>query len=292
MIFKKKAGVSLQVFEKIFTEGEKIAGSKPNNKEKAFVSKLLSMITFPYKDTKKQEYERRDGAVKVTMSLPSKWGTIPFGIYPRLIRIFIENEVRRTKSPIIYIGNTLNQFFKLINVQIGGKSVKFFKKQFIAYCNTAISFDTSNGKVNLAVKNFIPVSGMVTFWDDTDPNNESMFDGYIEITNEYYKFIMKNSMPIDLRIVTQLKEHTLALDIFLWLNGRFYNLEDPVNISKKDLKDQFGCDYSRTVDFWRNFKIAAELTKAAFQKANMKITDTGLTLYPSETSVEKKALTL
>lgn len=289
MKLSKKSGISVDVFNKIFSEGEQISENKPHRDDKAYISRLLSMISFPYKDTKKQEYERRDGDINVTMSLPSKWGTIPYGIYPRLLRIFIENEVRRTKSPIIYIGKTINKFFDLIGVSIGGKSVKVFKKQFIAYCNTAISFDTNNEKISLAIKNFIPVSGVVTFWDEKNPDLNSMFDGYIEITSEYYKFIMRYAMPIDLRIVKALKGYEMALDIFLWLNGRYFNLSgEAILIKKEDLKNQFGANFSRIRDFWKHFCDNAELCRSAFQGANFELKPDGILLYPSEPSIPKK----
>jgi len=59
--------------------------------------------------------------------------------------------------------------------------------------------------------------------------------------------VIRNIVPLDLRVYKLLKASPMAIDIYSWLSYRYsYLRRHSPPISWKSLEMQFGADYSRT----------------------------------------------
>lgn len=276
---------------KPFNAGLQIMNTDPKFNEIGYLARFLSMISLPYKDPHTTEYERINGQLNVLITTPEKFGGVPYGKYPRILKIFIENEAFLKKNREIKLGNSLREFCNRLGIEIGGKQVQLLKKAFISFSNTtfriSFPFFENPRKQGDYKTGFLPIEESLTFWDKKNPEQISLFDGYIILSDQYFQQIIEHPMPIDLRAIRSLQDSSLALDIYIWLTGRFFSLKKESLISWDNLANQFGSDYKELRKFKDNY--IKELKKVLFvyPEARVKGNKEGLLLTPSKTSIRK-----
>lgn len=123
------------------------------------------------------------------------------------------------------------------------------------------------------------------------PNDMKM---NITLSEPFFDLIKRHAVPFDLRILTTLRQSTLAMDIYLWLTYKFQKLKKPTTIPWKSLKHQFGRNYAndrsgRSV-FKKRFKEALRLIHTTYADAKIDLTEAGIILSPSCSSVKKRTM--
>jgi hypothetical protein len=151
----------------------------------------------------------------------------PYGNIPRLLLLYVCTQAVQTKERRISLGTSLSDFMRAINLEVtGGRwgTINRFKDQMWRLFNAAISFDYEADNVK-AVRKANIANTIQLWWHPKYPNQGSLFENYIDLTEEFYTEIMTYPVPVDIGIISVIKQSPLALDLYTWLTHRVTYVE-------------------------------------------------------------------
>ena len=61
------------------------------------------------------------------------------------------------------------------------------------------------------------------WWNPRRPDQPSLWNSKIELSEKFFKEIIRHPMPIDMNTLTALKRCSLGLDLYMWLVYRTFN---------------------------------------------------------------------
>jgi hypothetical protein len=251
----------------------------------AFISRVLVQAFLPHSDTKELTWQRRNG--NFTLTLKSGMGHekgktvfygLPYGTVPRLLLAWLNSEAvknaqdKENQNPrIINLGRSLSDFLEKIGVaQTGGKrgGITSFKKQAERLFRAEISVSCT-GENYLAEHDMKVSDGRFFFWNEKDSKQPSLWESYIELSDRFYNLVTKTPVPLDWRILKEIKQSPMALDLYMWLTHRMSYLNEPVVIKWETLQQQFGADIGRIDNFRAKVRHHLKKIKAFWQDLNI-----------------------
>lgn len=255
----------------------------------AFVSKLASQVSFPYRKPEDKEIVRTNGGLTVTFAATGRDRTLPYGRYPRLIEMWMATMVKTdadcwdSETRTISMGNTFRRFMKLIGADVGGKTLKNIKVQVenLCACNYSIENKDATGTTGV---NFVVAEKYHISWLDGGSPNGDGSDNWIMLSKGYTEKLMESPVPVSLEKVASLTK-PMSLDIYTWLSRRFSYLHSPTLVTWEQLWSQFGGGSATMRRFRQTFKNALKDVEAVYPEAKVTVGSTGITLHPSSTSV-------
>jgi hypothetical protein len=264
--------------------------------DRTYTPRALLLCSLPYRKPKTENWIRTAGRYTLKI-LPDADHAIPYGSYPRLFNYWLTNEVKRTKQKTLTIGGSYETFLYAIGIKDGGKQRRNFMKQAHNFLTATITFTerTSNGQIVDWMRAAISKRYRL-FWDVTEPREDTLFKTEISLTEEYYEEVMNHAVPLNLKMIDALKRSPLALDLYGWMNYKFYAMAHQriphQTITWSLLNSQFGGQFARLRDFKVNSELCLRTIQYLWPQAKFKITSNSLTLLPSSTSVAPKFLRL
>jgi len=260
-----------------------------------FMARALVQATMPHKAITASEFERTNGAFTMTMVAPSKVG-LPYGSIPRLIIGFLTTEAVRTRDRHIVLGSSLSRFMAELGLApTGGRwgSIPRLKDQMtrLVSCSISCTYTAGNG---IGVRNVTIADEANLWWEPRQPDQDTLWESTVILSERFFKEITENPVPIDLRALTALKRSPMALDVYLWLTYRMSYVKGRTAIPWGALQLQFGADYPATAQGRRNFKKAFlhALAKVRLVYPSLRLDDTAaaLVLLPSAPHVMRRAV--
>lgn len=194
---KIKGKIKGKGIEKIIRAGMDIEEvSTQKAREMGFMVKALVTTTLPHSKPKEDMYIKTNGDYKLIVS-NGGFG-IPYGTYPRLFYAYITTQAVKTKSRHIDMGDSLNEFLKVIGkVSSGGKNgtIKAFKTQLkkILTASIQVVYDTER---QFNVKPMRVTEEANIYWDTKKGSADQLtiFDSTLTLrglksngTKSYYK---------------------------------------------------------------------------------------------------------
>jgi hypothetical protein len=213
-----------------------------------------------------------------------------YGNIPRLLLFYVCTQAIQTKQRKIALGTSLSEFMRAVDLEVtGGKqgTIARFKEQVWRLFNASISFNYESDNVKAVTKANI-ANTIQLWWNPEYPDQGSLFENYIILTEEFYNEIMTYPVPVDMGIVSAIKQSPLALDLYTWLTYRVVSLNKPTRISWASLSGQVGSDYSDLDNFVRNTKEALAKIYSCWPELQIDEVQGGVILKPSRTSVPLK----
>ena len=248
-----------------------------------YLHRGMTLCSMPYKDLKENTfYTRSNGTWEIQIFGSPKYG-LPYGNIPRLLYIYLGTEAVRTQSPQIHLGSSLNDFLEKLGLTRCGGSrgdITRLNNQIKRLFSSKIilTFTDKHGEhdkyLNIADE-------MLIFWDNKNPLQRSFWESYITLNSTHFNELIKSPVPIDLRIVKELKSSALELDIYFWLSHRMFYLHKPTLIPYEMLQMQFGSEYKRLRDFKKKFLISFKKVLIFWPDLNFSEEKKGLRLSPS-----------
>lgn len=242
--------------------------------ELGFMSRLLLMVNLPYRDPglEKRVWVRQNGKVSVIIAPAfDKHGVslgIPYGTYPRLILAYLVTQAVKTQSPMIYLGKGFRDFIDLIGLQKGGHQSQNVKKQLERVLSASFSwiYETENkhSRTNIQVSHEAQL-----WWQPKQTNVHPLWESYIELNHHFFQEIVRNAVPLDLRVLSVLKNSPLALDLYMFIVWRIYKLKKPLYISWESLQQQLGGQYNDIKEFARDCRSHIKRIKAIHPNLNI-----------------------
>lgn len=241
-----------------------------------------------------ENYKRESGDFFMEVKPDSKIG-LPYGTIPRLILIWIADEVRRKRQPELFLGDNLSKFMQQLGiVPTGGRwgTVTSLKNQMMRLFTSQIMFryhPTDGAKGRL-----FGVEEYDLWWEKpADPKQSNLWRSKVKLTGPLFKELLEHSHPVDMRVIKVLRRSPMELDVYCWLTYRMSNLEHPLFLSYKALQAQFGAGYTHARNFRLNldkalWTVSKQYPKARVEAGVVSKGREGWRLLPSPTHVPKR----
>ena len=250
-----------------------------------FYTQLLTMVTFPHRSPSKDNpiWVRKNNDYSLVIQqgfdrFEEKWLGFPSGSYPRLFLAYAIEQAVKTKSRKIYLGD-LTIFMKALDIEHrSGHTRKRIKDQLRRLFSANISFEHDgelNGKKFHRWRNLSIACGGFFFWEDHKGIEDfDLEKGYILLTQEFFDAMMAFPLPIDLRILKNVKNSPLALDLYMWVTSKVYQVnrgtKKSLFIPWEDLHLQMGAEYKSLKEFTRKCKKNLEEIQKDYRDLDIK----------------------
>ncbi|MFT8790814.1 replication protein RepA [Komagataeibacter saccharivorans] len=253
----------------------------------------LCLTSLPHKRLPDDQVWRRTGHDVTLLIEPGtllvngkeqKFG-VPYGARARMILIFLMSEAYRTGSREVRLGGSQRRWFERMGISFGGETAKAIRDQSkrINACSLKFFWESDSGADGFA-KGGIVSSGLM-FRDGLpkgDVKQGKLFDDVVVLDPVFFEALQKHHVKLREEAIRQLKDRSLALDIYVWLAYRMRKLSKPVKISWAALYDQFGGGVKLRKHFPTPFKNALKAAVAAYPEVKVELSDKeGIVLFPS-----------
>jgi hypothetical protein len=231
-----------------------------NRDEVGFASRVLVQCNLPHSDPGNdlRVWTRANGNSYLSIK-PGEYmknGKLvsmgyPYGNIPRLILFYLCTEAIQTKKRVISLGGNLSEFMRDIGLEVtGGEhgTIHRFKDQLWRLLSSSISFIYDSEEMK-ALEHANIASKVQLWWDTKNINQGSVSNSYIELSEGFVNEIWTYPVPIDMGIISVIKQSSLALDLYAWLTHRVTYLEKDTRISWISIAGQVGSEYKDIKDF-------------------------------------------
>ncbi len=248
----------------------------------AFLGQALVQTTLPHSDPGVPCFERTSGSVSLSIIANPRFG-LPFGTVPRLLLAWICTEAVKTRSPMLGLGNSQNEFLRKLGMRTDGRDCQRLRTQSLKLFSSMLSI-TYQSQGRFGLKNMPIADEAFVFWDPHRPDERTPWESSLRLSGEFFRNVTEAPVPIDMRVLHALSRSPLAMDIYSWLVYRIFLLRvsnrPSVVIPWQSLKRQFGADYGATsrglLDFRKQFLLRLKDALLFYPEADVSAQDTGL----------------
>jgi len=259
-----------------------------------FSTRVLVQASLPHKEPKDdpRAWIRQNGNYSLIIQ-PGVYNDgqsigFPYGNIPRLVLAYLTTSVVRTKSRDIDLGTSLSGFMKEIGLYSNGRDIKRMKEQLQKLFSASITFRYDDEDKRMVSGTHRPIAREFQFWwDDRSPEQQTLFPNFVRLDEEFHKEILEHPVPVDLRAIQALKQSSLALDIYTWLNHRMSYLNKKVRIPWVSIEQHIGSDYNDSREFRRWAKQALQKIHAIWPELSFEFDRGGLILKPSRPHIQR-----
>ena len=256
----------------------------------------LIQCSFPHADPKHAStFTRKNGWLELTLGTTRPDAGLPYGVPARLLTIYCTSEAVRTNSPEIYLGDSVHDFLRRLDVPItrGARgSLSVYANQLLRLIHSTLSIDENirdgAGRQGLHMRQALFVEEARLWWDDPEtPKNRkgvgrSIGNGSsLMLSSVLFHSILERSAPLATSAIKQLRKSPMDLDVYAWLVHRLFHLSRPSMVSWEQLSNQFGHNYREPRTFRRFFLDSLKRVSAVYPEAKLNIGAAGILLLPS-----------
>lgn len=260
----------------------------------------LIQCSFPHADPKHaSSFTRKNGWLELTLGTTRPDAGLPYGVPARLLTIYCTSEAVRTNSPEIYLGDSVHDFLRRLDVPItrGARgSLSVYANQLLRLIHSTLSIDENirdgAGRQGLHMRQALFVEEARLWWDDPEspknrngagrPSGRSIGNGSsLMLSSVLFHSILERSAPLATSAIKQLRKSPMDLDVYAWLVHRLFHLGKPSMVSWEQLSNQFGHNYREPRTFRRFFLDSLKRVSTVYPEAKLNIGAAGILLLPS-----------
>ncbi len=253
----------------------------------------LIQCSFPHADPGEvATFTRRNGWLELTLSATRRDIGLPYGVPARLLTIYCASEAIRTRSPEIYLGRSVQDFLRCLDIPItrGDRgSLRVYANQLLRLIHCALSIDEdmrdAKGRTGLHIRQALFAEEARLWWDDAEEVGQG---SSLVLSSVLFESILERSAPLSTAAIRQLRKSPMDLDVYAWLVHRLYHLSRPSTMTWAQLSGQFGHSYGEIRYFRRFFGDSLKRVLKVYPEAKFKWTETALILLPSKPHVERQ----
>jgi hypothetical protein len=255
----------------------------------------LIQCSFPHADPGEQSvFTRRNGWLELTLSTARPDTGLPYGVPARLLTIYCASEAIRTRSPEIYLGKSVHDFLRLLDVPItrGERgSLRVYANQLLRLIHCALSIDENirdaSGRSGLHIRQTLFVEEAKLWWDAESGIGQG---SSLVLSSVLYDSILERSAPLSTKAIRQLRKSPMDLDVYAWLVHRLFALKRPSLVTWPQLSAQFGHSYGELRFFRRFFTDSMRRVLKVYPEARLEAGEGGVMLLPSKPHVPRDTL--
>jgi len=252
-----------------------------------YYARVLTQATLPHSNPKTAVFERKNGALSLSMAAPPSVG-LPYGSIPRLLLAWVTTEAVRTKSRELVLGDHLAGFMRQLHlVPTGGRwgTIGRLRSQMERLFSTSIWVRYSD-KRGAAGASWVVADGYQLWWDLKQPSQPVLWESTITLGERFFEEITTHPVPVSMEALQRLRRSPLALDLYTWLTYRMSYLRTPTKVPWAALHQQLGADYHNIWHF-KPEAIQALAKIAAVYPVAVEPEREGLVLKPSPTHIPR-----
>ena len=247
----------------------------------------LIQCSFPHADPgESRTFTRRNGWLELTLGTTRPETGLPYGVPARLLTIYCASEAVRSKSPEIFLGTSVHDFLRRLDVPItrGDRgSLRVYANQLLKLIHCTLTIDENvrdaSGRTGLHIRQALFAEEARLWWDDDDAVGQG---STLLLSQVLFHSILERSAPLSTNAIKQLRKSPMDLDVYAWLVHRLYHLARPSTVTWQQLSEQFGHGYSELRKFRRFFIDSLKRVQAVYPEAKLKVADVGVILLPSK----------
>src|SRR6185312_7632684 len=179
----------------------------------------LIQCSFPHADPGAQtQFTRRNGWLELTLSTARPDTGLPYGVPARLLTIYCASEAIRTRSPEIFLGASVHEFLRRLDVPItrGERgSLRMYSNQLLRLIHCAVSIDENvrdlNGRVGLHIRQALFVEEARLWWDEASGVGQG---STLVLSPILYDSILERSAPLATSAIRALRKSPMDLDVY------------------------------------------------------------------------------
>jgi len=264
----------------------------------------LIQCSFPHTDPKHaRSFTRRNGWLELTLGTTRPEAGLPYGVPARLLTIYCTSEAIRTHSPEIFLGNSVHDFLRRLDVPItrGARgSLSVYANQLLRLIHSTVTIDENirdgAGRSGLHIRQALFVEEAQLWWDEPQEPAASAADkkrggrligngSSLTLSTVLFHSILERSAPLSTQAIKRLRKSPMDLDVYAWLVHRLFHLGKPSMVSWSQLSDQFGHNYSLPRKFRQFFLDSLKRVSVVYPEAKLKVSEAGVLLLPSRPHV-------
>lgn len=274
-----------------------------------YTTKMFVQSLFPYRKSEDDKRVLTQGSDSITISSTAG---LPYGRFPRLIMAYLITQITERDRQVqrgtltheqarrIPLGHSMNEFLNQIGLQsrgTGGKngSLARLRDQLRRINRCTITVESRlphrDGGMNAQI-----ASSWDLWFSEKHPDQGSLTPSYITVTEEYFTYVAKAPIPIDLNVMRRLRSPR-AMDCYSWLVTKQYWLHkkniDQHTFSWEQLVSSFAGAPIETPaqlrDFRRRFRSVLDEIGAYWPGLDVEIDQKqGLTMHRSALAIPEK----
>ena len=273
-----------------FTQADQVnqlVAASEADPERGFMARMMALCSLPRTNPgNRLQYKRANGPYKLVMVAGAD-NKLPYGNLPRLLLAWVCTEAVQTQNRVLVLGKSLAKFMRELGIyNSGGNPQTRLRNQMkrLFGCTVSLIYEDENGRVTV---NSLIADSTAFWWNPQRPNQPSLWESKIELSEKFFNEIIRYPVPIDMNTLTSLKRCSLGLDLYLWLVYRTFPLRAPLRLSWRQIYRQFGLHPDKASDkkTVQNFriKVLRELKKIklAWPELNYSTAPGLLILHPS-----------
>jgi hypothetical protein len=247
----------------------------------------LIQCSFPHADPgEARSFTRKNGWLELTLGTTRPETGLPYGVPARLLTIYAASEAVRTKSPEVFLGNSVHDFLRRLDVPVtrGDRgSLRVYANQLLKLIHCTLTIDENirdaSGRTGLHIRQALFAEEARLWWDD-DTRGVGQGSSLV-LSSVLFHSILDRSAPLSTNAIKQLRKSPMDLDVYAWLVHRLYHLGKPSTVTWKQLSEQFGHGYSELRKFRRFFIDSLKRVQVVYPEAKLKVGEGGVVLLPS-----------
>lgn len=214
---------------------------------------------------------------------------IPYGSVARMILLYLQTEAVRTRSREVELGRSMNRWLTTMGVNNGGKGYSLVREQSwrLSLCRLTFFSMSDEGR---QITNGAFVRNAILPCRPNDPSTQlSLWRERVVLDEAFYSSLVKHPLPVRETAIRGLSHRSMAIDIYVWLAYRLWQLKRPKRIPWPALYGQFGAGFTRLRAFRQHVKEPLALALAAYPEARVVVDEEiGVTLHPSAPPVPER----
>ncbi len=253
----------------------------------------LIQCSFPHADPGTQTtFTRRNGWLELTLSTDRPETGLPYGVPARLLTIHAASEAVRTRSPEIYLGRSVHDFLRLLDVPItrGDRgSLRVYANQLLRLLHCSFTIDENiedeRGRKGLHIRRALFADEARLWWDEDHGVGQG---SSLVLSSALFQSILERSAPLSTSAIRRLRKSPMDLDVYAWLVHRLFHLGRPSHVTWPQLSAQFGHGYGELRKFRRFFADSLRRVLVVYPEAKLKLSDQGVMLLPSRPHLRQR----
>ncbi len=253
----------------------------------------LIQCSFPHADPRDlATFTRRNGWLELTLGTTRPDTGLPYGVPARLLTIYCASEAVRTGSPEIYLGKSVHEFLRLLDVPVtrGERgNLRVYANQLLRLIHCTLSIDENirdaSGRTGLHIRQALFAEEARLWWDEDATVGQG---STLQLSSVLFQSILERSAPLSTAAIRALRKSPMDLDVYAWLVHRLFHLTRPSTVTWQQLSDQFGHAYAELRQFRRFFLDSLARVRAVYPQANVSLNEGGVTLLPSRPHLPRR----
>ena len=213
---------------------------------------------------------------------------VPYGSVARMILLYLQTEVVRTRSREVELGRSMNSWLTTMGVNNGGKGYALVREQSQRLSLCRLTFYAISEEGTQITNGGFVRSAILPSRPGDDGVQLSLWRERVVLDEAFYISLLNHPLPVREAAIRGLANRSMAIDIYVWLCYRLWQLRKPTRVPWPALYSQFGGGFARLRAFRQHVREPLALALSAYPEARVEVAeDAGLLLHPSPPAVPR-----